>query len=217
MVANRPSTSDGSRGAAARRPNAHPRAPRSGARQHPFWLSEMARLFKKIIPARYADLAGTTRSTTSSRPAASCAARLTTRLRRSRVLRTAGRVRLLPAGGAQLGGFRGDQEILRAVCPLRRAPLSPAERQPRRLARLDLRERRGFQHAAREGGRGDVRQARGEEARGGVGRGTGMDREARDCACARDRTGAIFEPLLNEHSMWFTSRRLYPDHTPGSF
>jgi hypothetical protein len=44
-----------------------------------------------------------------------------------------------------------------------------------------------------------------------------MDREARDCACARDRTGAIFEPLLNEHSMWFTSRRLYPDHTPGSF
>jgi len=76
-------------------------------------------------------------------------------------------------------------------------------------------------NAARESGRGDVRQARrrarGEEARGGVGRGPGMDREVRDCACARDRTGAIFEPLLNEHSMWFTSRRLYPDHTPGSF
>ena len=72
--------------------------------------------FNKIIPTRYADLAG-------SRPAASCAGRL-------------------------------------------------MMRSPRRLARLDLREHRGFQRAARPGGRGNVRQARsrarGKEPRGGL-------------------------------------------------
>ena len=103
---------------------------------------------------------GTIGSTGSSRPAASCAARPDDAIAQiEKFYEKQGEFGCF-LQGAQLGRFRSDQEILRALCPLCRAIFPPAERQSRRLARLDLREHRGFQRAARPGGRGNVRQAR---------------------------------------------------------
>ena len=53
----------------------------------------------------------------------------------------AGRVRRVPAAGAQLGGLGGDQAILRALCPLRDATFLGRQHPARRVVQLVHRAR----------------------------------------------------------------------------
>ena len=73
----------------------------------------------------------------------------------------AGRVRRVPAPGAQLGGLGGDQALLRAVCPLRHAAFLRRQHPARRVVRLVHRASRRTDREAVGRGARDVRQARG--------------------------------------------------------
>ena len=85
--------------------------------------------------------------------------------RRDRADRTAsgeaGRVRRVPAPGAQLGGLGADQALLRAVCALRHAAFLRRQHSARRVVRLVHRTSRRADREALGRGARDVRQARG--------------------------------------------------------
>ena len=88
--------------------------------------------------------------------------------RRDRTDRTtaveAGRVRRVPAPGAQLGGLGGDQALLRAICALRDAAFLRRQHPARRVVQLVHRASRRADREALGRGACDVRQARGRAA-----------------------------------------------------
>ena len=85
--------------------------------------------------------------------------------RRDRADRTAagqaGRVRRVPAPGAQLGGLGADQALLRTLCALCHAAFLGRQHPARRIVRLVHRASRRTHREALHRGARDVRQARG--------------------------------------------------------
>jgi len=115
---------------------------------------------------------GTTRSTGSLRPAASSAARSTTRSPRSLNSTGSRASSAVSCRRRTIGRILKPPRSPTSSMPAMLCRISAGRTSPRRLANLDLREHRGFQRAARSGGRGDVPQARsrarGKEPRGGL-------------------------------------------------
>jgi hypothetical protein len=100
-----------------------------------------------------------------------------------------------------------DREVLRQAGRARRKRTAEAM-----FAKHGAGVRNGEPRGAADCGEGERHKAREEPAVF-----TLPSSNGHSASTARDRPWAMFEALLNEHSTWFASGRLYPYHTPGNF